>query len=88
MMPSVGRLAQNWGAQTHKNSIKVGQGSPDQAHEPWCDDSVPENSGRSVRKSSRQLFGTDVQVGGYEARALLDPGCESELFLSKRCATQ
>ena len=30
--------------------------------------------GRAGRKSSRQLLGTDVQVDGYKARALLDPG--------------
>jgi hypothetical protein len=29
-----------------------------------------------------------VQVDGFEARALLDPGCEAELVLLKRFATQ
>jgi hypothetical protein len=45
-------------------------------------------SGRASRKSSRQLLGTDVQVDGFEARALLDPVCESELVLSDRFSTQ
>jgi Aspartyl protease len=45
-------------------------------------------SGRACRKSSRQLLGTDVQVDGLEARALLDPGCEAELVLSNSFATQ
>ena len=45
-------------------------------------------SGRAGRKSSRQLLGTDVQVDGYKARALLDPGCEAELVLSTSFATQ
>ena len=44
--------------------------------------------GRAGRKSSRQLLGTDVQVDGYKARALLDPGCEAELVLSTSFATQ
>ena len=44
--------------------------------------------GRAGRKSSRQLLGTDVQVEGYKARALLDPGCEAELVLSTSFATQ
>jgi Aspartyl protease len=29
----------------------------------------------------------DVQVDGYKARALLDPGCEAELVLSTSFAT-
>jgi hypothetical protein len=45
-------------------------------------------SGRAGRKSSRQLPGTDVQVDGFEARALLDPGCEAELVLSNSFATR
>jgi gag-polyprotein putative aspartyl protease len=44
--------------------------------------------GRAGKKSSRQLLGTDVQVDGYKARALLDPGCEAELVLSTSFATQ
>jgi hypothetical protein len=44
-------------------------------------------SGRAGRKASRQLLGTDVQVDGFEARALLDPGCEAELVLSNSFAT-
>jgi hypothetical protein len=43
---------------------------------------------RAGKKSSRQLLGTDVQVDGYKARALLDPGCEAELVLSTSFATQ
>jgi hypothetical protein len=45
-------------------------------------------SGRAGSKSSRQLLGTDVQVDGFEARALLDPGCEAELVLSNSFTTQ
>jgi hypothetical protein len=37
---------------------------------------------RAGKKSSRQLLGTEVQVNGNQARALLDPGCEAELVLS------
>jgi hypothetical protein len=44
--------------------------------------------GRAGKKSSRQLLGTYVQVDGYKARALLDPGCEAELVLSTSFATQ
>jgi hypothetical protein len=29
------------------NSAEVGRGSPDQAHQPWCDISVPEQKGPS-----------------------------------------
>jgi hypothetical protein len=36
----------------------------------------------------RQLLGTDVQVYGYKARALLDTGCEAELVLSNSFSTQ
>jgi hypothetical protein len=32
-------------------------------------------SGRAGRSPNRQLLGTDVQVDGFEAQALLDPGC-------------
>ena len=42
---------------------------------------------RAGKKSSRQLLGTEVQVNGNLAKALLDPGCESELFLSTSFAT-
>jgi hypothetical protein len=45
-------------------------------------------SGQAGRKSSRQFFGTNLQVDGFEARALLDPGCEAELVLSNSFATQ
>jgi hypothetical protein len=45
-------------------------------------------SGRAGRKSSRQLLGTDVQVDGFEARALLDPGFEAELVLSNSFVAQ
>jgi hypothetical protein len=38
--------------------------------------------GRAGKKSSRQLLGTDVQLDGYKARVLLDPGCKAELVLS------
>jgi hypothetical protein len=44
--------------------------------------------GRAGKKFSRQLLGTDVQVDGYKARALLDPGFEAELVLSTSFATQ
>jgi hypothetical protein len=44
--------------------------------------------GRAGKKSSRQLLGTDVQVDGYKARALLYPGCEAELVLSTSFVTQ
>jgi hypothetical protein len=44
--------------------------------------------GRAGKKSSGQLLGTDLQVVGYKARALLDPGCEAELVLSTSFATQ
>jgi hypothetical protein len=44
--------------------------------------------GRAGKKSSWQLLGTDVQVDGYKARELLDPGCEAELVLSTSFATQ
>jgi hypothetical protein len=43
---------------------------------------------RAGRKFSRQLFGTDVRVDGFEARRLLDPGCEAELVLSNSFSTQ
>jgi hypothetical protein len=36
--------------------------------------------GRAGRKSSRHLLGTDVQVDGFEARALLDPGAKQSWF--------
>jgi hypothetical protein len=34
---------------------------------------------RAGKRSSRQFLGTEVQVNGNQARALLDPGCEAEL---------
>jgi hypothetical protein len=37
---------------------------------------------RTGKKSSRQFIGTEVQLNGNQARALLDPGCEAELVLS------
>jgi hypothetical protein len=37
--------------------------------------------GRAGKKSSEQFLSTDVQVDGYKARALIDPGCEAELVL-------
>jgi hypothetical protein len=42
---------------------------------------------RAGKKSSRQLLGTEVQVKGNQAKALLDPGCEAELVLSTGFAT-
>ena len=42
---------------------------------------------RAGKKSSRQLLGTEVQVNGNLAKALLDPGCEAELVLSASFAT-
>jgi hypothetical protein len=42
---------------------------------------------RHGKKSSRQLLGTEVQVNGNQARALLDPGCEAILVLSTSFAT-
>jgi Aspartyl protease len=42
---------------------------------------------RAGKKSSRQLLGTEVQVNGNWARALLDSGCEEELVLSTSFAT-
>jgi hypothetical protein len=42
---------------------------------------------RADKKSSRQLLGTEVQVNGNQARALLDPGCEAELVLSTSFTT-
>jgi hypothetical protein len=42
---------------------------------------------RAGKKSSRQLLGTEVQVDGNLARALLDPGCEAELVSSTSFAT-
>jgi hypothetical protein len=47
-----------------------------------------QKSGQAGRKSSRKLLGTDVQVDGFEARALIHPGCEAELVLSNSFATQ
>jgi hypothetical protein len=47
-----------------------------------------QKSGRAGKKSSRKLLGMDVQVDGFEARALLDPGCEAKLVLSNSFATQ
>jgi hypothetical protein len=45
-------------------------------------------SGQAGRKSSRQSFGTNLQVDAFEARALLDPWCEAELVLSNSFSTQ
>jgi hypothetical protein len=45
-------------------------------------------NGRAGKKSSGQLLGANVQVDGYKARALLDPGCEAELVLSTSFAAQ
>jgi hypothetical protein len=45
-------------------------------------------SGRAGRKSGRQLLCTDEQVDGFEARELLEPGCEAELVLSNSFSTQ
>jgi hypothetical protein len=42
---------------------------------------------RAGKKSRRQLLGTEVQVNGNKARALLDSGCEAELVLSTIFAT-
>jgi hypothetical protein len=44
--------------------------------------------GRAGKKSNWQLLGTDVQVEGFKARALLDPGCKAELELSTSFSTQ
>jgi hypothetical protein len=44
--------------------------------------------GRAGKKSSRQFLGTDMQVEGFKARALLDPGFKAELELSASFATQ
>jgi hypothetical protein len=42
---------------------------------------------RAGKKSSRKFLGIEVQKNGNQARALLDPGCEAELFLSTSFAT-
>jgi hypothetical protein len=87
-MPTVGRLAQNWGAQTQKIVQKSDRGALIKLTNLGATFQLRKKSGRAGRKSSRQLLGTDVKVDGYEARTLLYPGCESELVLSKSFTTQ
>jgi hypothetical protein len=85
-MPSLGRLAQNWGAQTQQE--KSGKGALIKLTNLGATSQFRNKYGRAGKKSSRQLLGTYVQVDGYKARALLDPGCEAELVPSTSFETQ